>query len=88
VATNQTLIVVEHQVGVSQAPVLMGQREPDGAVRLTASGENGFRYAFEGSADLVQWTKLAVRTNLTGTVEYLDVNAPNFPQRFYRALIP
>jgi hypothetical protein len=55
---------------------------------LTASGANGFRYAFEGSSDLVQWTKLAVRTNLTGTVEYLDVNAPNFPQRFYRALIP
>jgi hypothetical protein len=28
--------------------------------------EPNFRYVFEASADLAQWTKLAVRTNLTG----------------------
>lgn len=31
---------------------------------------------------------LGVRTNLTGSVQFSDVRARNFPQRFYRVSIP
>jgi len=29
-----------------------------------------------------------VRTNLTGTIEFTDQAATNYPQRFYRAVAP
>ena len=41
----------------------------------SATGEKNFRYVIEGSEDLVRWMKLAVRTNITGVVEFTDVNA-------------
>jgi len=35
-----------------------------------------------------QWTKIGVRTNLTGTVEFTDTFAAKYAQRFYRGLAP
>jgi hypothetical protein len=49
--------------------------------------EPNFRYVFEASTDLAQWTKLAVRTNLTGTVEYTSSTSAS-SQRFYRVVVP
>ena len=45
------------------------------------------RYVFEASTDLAQWTKLAVRTNLTGTVNYTPPTSAA-AQRFYRVVVP
>jgi hypothetical protein len=58
-----------------------------GPLQLTATGQTNLRYAFEASTNLAQWTKLAVRTNLTGTVEFTPP-ASSSPQRFYRVLVP
>ena len=33
-------------------------------------------------------TKTAVRTNLTGTVDFTDSAATNYSQRYYRAVAP
>jgi hypothetical protein len=49
--------------------------------------EPNFRYVFEASADLAQWTKLAVRTNLTGTVNYTPPTSAA-ARRFYRVVVP
>jgi hypothetical protein len=56
-------------------------------VQLTATGQADLRYVFEASTDLAQWTKLAVRTNLTGTVEYTPPTSVS-AQRFYRVVVP
>jgi hypothetical protein len=52
-----------------------------GPVQLTATGQTKLRYALEASTNLVQWTKIAVRTNLSGTVDYMPP-ASSSSQRF------
>ncbi len=88
VAARQTFEVTEHQAGGSAAPSLTATRSTEGAVQLTLTGDKNFLYVFEGSTDLVQWTKIGVRTNVTGTVEFTDTLAAKYAQRFYRALVP
>ncbi|MCL4177408.1 MAG: VCBS repeat-containing protein [Verrucomicrobia bacterium] len=84
---NQALTVTEHQDGATNAPSLAMSNLTDGTVQLTATGQADLRYVFEASTDLAQWTKLAVRTNLTGTVEYASPTSSS-PQRFYRVVVP
>jgi hypothetical protein len=87
VQTGQALTVTEHQDGVTDAPSLAMSSLTDGTVHLTATGQANLLYVFEGSADLAQWTKLAVRTNLTGTVNYLSPASAS-SQQFYRVQVP
>jgi hypothetical protein len=49
---------------------------------LTLSGQANLRYVFEASTNLTRWTKIAVRTNLTETVELADGAAAKLPERF------
>jgi hypothetical protein len=58
-----------------------------GPVQLTATGQTNLRYVFEASSDLAHWTKIAVRTNLTGTVDYTPA-ASSAPAKFYRVQVP
>ena len=63
--------------------------------RLQSSGPGAFRIqswkgmAFEvqASIDLKQSSPDTTVTNLTGTLEFIDPDAANRSQRFYRALI-
>ena len=87
VPANQVLAVTEHQEGATNAPSLAMSNLTDGAVQLTATGQANLRYVFEASSDLAQWTKLAVRTNLTGTVKYTPPTSASSRQ-FYRVQIP
>jgi CheY-specific phosphatase CheX len=87
VVANQILTVTEHQAGATNAPSLAVSKSGDDMLQLTAAGQTNLRYAFEASTNLVQWTKIAVRTNLTGTVDYTPL-ASSSPQRFYRAVVP
>jgi hypothetical protein len=84
---RQILTITEHQAGATNAPSLATSSLTDGTVQLTATGQADLRYVFEASADLAKWTKLAVRTNLTGTVNYLPP-ASAASQRFYRVVVP
>jgi hypothetical protein len=88
VPANQFLTIMERQDGVSGPPDLTGVTTANGPVQLTLTGPTNLLYVFEASPNLVQWTKLAVRTNLTGSVELTDGAATKFPQRFYRAVAP
>jgi hypothetical protein len=84
---RQILTVTEHQEGATNAPSLAMSTLTDATVQLTATGQADLRYVFEASTDLAQWTKLAVRTNLTGTVEYSPSTSAS-SQRFYRVVVP
>ena len=59
-----------------------------GPAQMTLTGQTNLLYVFEGSTNLVQWTKLGVRTNLTGTVNFTDTWAPQYTRRFYRGIAP
>jgi len=88
VAPNQFLTITEHQEGVTAAPSLTASRPAGSPVQLTLTGQTNLLYVFEASTNLVQWTKLAVRTNLTGTVDFTDNAATNHSQRYYRGVAP
>lgn len=85
---RQILTITEHQAGATGAPSLAASNSANDAVQLTATGQTNLRYVFETSPNLTQWAKLAVRTNLTGTVTFSDSAANTIPQRFYRVLVP
>ena len=87
VVANQILTVTEHQAGATTAPSLTVWIPATGPLQLTATGQTNLRYAFEASTNLAQWTKLAVRTNLTGTVDFTPP-VSSAPQRFYRVQVP
>jgi len=88
VAAKQFLTVTEQQIGITTPPNLAVASTPNGAVQLTLTGQTNLLYVFEASTNLLQWTKIAVRTNLTGSVELTDSAAAKFPQRFYRTVAP
>ena len=88
VAPKQFLTIKEQQEHIAQAPDLAQLRLAHGTVRLTVEGQVNFLYVIEASTNLMQWTKIGVRTNLAGTVDFTDLAATNYPQRFYRAIVP
>ena len=90
VAPKQFLTVVEHQQpGAPTRPSFTSvSRSTNGAVDLSVTGEADLRYVFEASTNLVNWTRLGVRTNLTGSIQFTDPRATNFIKRFYRVSVP
>jgi len=84
---NQIPTVTEHQADATSAPSLTVSKPAAGPIQLTATGQTNLRYVFEASSDLAQWTKIAVRTNLTGTVDFTPA-ASSSPRGFYRVQVP
>ena len=90
VQPRQFLTVFEHQeLTNTRPPVLTGlSRQTNGAVSLTAVGDAGPLYLLEASTNLVNWARLSVRSNATGTVQFSDLRPPTDSRRFYRISIP
>ena len=89
VLAKQFLTVVEHQVpGAASLNFASVSRSTNGAMDLSVDGSAGLRYLVEASTNLVNWSWLAARTNLTGNVQFIDTTATNFPRRFYRVSVP
>ena len=88
VAAKQFLTVVERQAPGTVPDFTSVSRSANGAVDLSVTGETDLRYVFEASTNLVNWTRLGVRTNLTGSIQFTDPRATNFTKRFYRVSVP
>jgi len=56
--------------------------------QLVRRGVAGLQYLLEASTNLANWTKVGVRTNATGIVEFTDPKATYYPHRFYRVSAP
>ena len=56
----------------------------NGLVEVKVKSWKRFAYGIEASSDLADWTRLTTLTNLTGTLQIADPDAPNFARRFYR----
>jgi len=90
VAVDQHLTKVESQNPPPPQPQITASgHAADGTFQATATcAATNFLCVFEASTNLAQWTKLSVRTNTTGTVQFADPGATNRPARFYRVLVP
>ena len=56
---------------------------PGGQFQFTVMGESGVAYVIQVSSDLADW--ISIYTN-TSPFTFIDPNANNFPQGYYRAL--
>lgn len=61
------------------------RRESPGDVRLRIRSATGSIIGVETSSNLLDWTSVAILTNQSGVVEYIDSTAPASSQRFYRS---
>jgi hypothetical protein len=64
----------------------------NGQIQIGGAGFPGQTYQVEANADLntTNWVNLGVITAQppSGALQFIDVDAANFPQRFYRLLLP
>jgi hypothetical protein len=61
---------------------------PSGADMLQVQGLSGREYVIQTSTNLLDWNSVATNSSDTGTIQWTDSNAANYPIRFYRALAP
>jgi hypothetical protein len=59
---------------------------PDRSFHIMQPGANGTWWRIECSTDLVHWTPLSTNVVTDGAVHFVDPDAAEMPQRFYRAL--
>jgi outer membrane protein assembly factor BamB len=65
-------------------PVLLSS----GSATLTCRVETNRPYRVSASTDLTTWTDVGSFASSTNLTQFLDPDAPNFPQRFYRLATP
>ncbi len=65
------------------APIRLG----NGAIELVVSGEVGRVYGVAVSTDLFHWYSWTNQMNGSGSMTFLDSEAPLYPRRFYRAFV-
>lgn len=89
VGPRQLITVTEHQQTSPPPPLITRVTSAaSGAVSLEATGAASLLYVIEGSANLGNWTKVAVVSNATGVVSFTDARAVNYGRRFYRISVP
>ncbi len=63
---------------------LRGSPSSNASFAISVAGAAGHNYQIQASPNLRDWTNLSL---LSSPFLYLDTNASNFPNRFYRALL-
>jgi hypothetical protein len=58
---------------------------PEKPIQIAVTSAPYFEYRIEASPDRIHWVVFTNLYNATGTMQVTDPDAPNFPQRFYRA---
>jgi hypothetical protein len=70
-------------------PARLEANSSSGALQFILQGGRGFQYIVMVFADLKAWSSLTTLTitNLDGTAQIMDPNAPSSDRRFYRAVL-
>ncbi len=69
----------------AELPAVQIRAAPAGSFIVTVTGPAGLTCDIQASPDLVAWTVIGTVTlDATGSLDFTDTNAVNFPQRFYR----
>jgi hypothetical protein len=91
---NQNWMLTVVQLAVTPPPAFnAASRLPDGNVRLTFTGTAGQSYTVRsttnmGSTPTILWVPLGTGTFGPGPVNFDDLTATNYPQRFYLITVP
>ena len=60
---------------------------PGGQFILTVTGQRGHTYEIQATQDFKTWTTIGTaRMGISGSIDFIDKNAANFPRRFYRTM--
>jgi uncharacterized repeat protein (TIGR03803 family) len=59
---------------------------PNKTFEVSFSANPNANYRVDAATNLTDWVTLANISNASGTVQFIDTNAPNFFRRFYRAV--
>jgi hypothetical protein len=63
--------------------------QPDGSPVITLSGSTNQNYVLQASFDMHNWTSISTNlTEATGLFTFVDSDAQNYPQRYYRGVAP
>jgi hypothetical protein len=63
--------------------------QPDGNPAVTLSGAPDQQYVLQASFDMHSWTSLSTNTtDEKGLFTFVDTDAQNYPQRYYRGVAP
>ena len=75
-------------VNVPDASTVSIANTPDGPA-ITLSGSSDQTYVIEASLDMHNWTSLSTNmTDASGLFTFVDTDAKNYPQRYYRGVAP
>ena len=73
-------------VSVISPGVLLISELPDLNVQISSLGYSNYSAAINVSTDLLHWSALTNFPPSDGPVQFPDLGATNYPQRFYRAV--
>jgi len=62
----------------------MSQSFSNGAFNLQLLVVPGSNYVLQASSNLLDWTPIATNPATTNILQFIDSNAPNYPNRYYR----
>jgi hypothetical protein len=65
---------------------LSPHRESDGSMTLTVAGVGGYSWLVQASSDLGSWETITLLNGVSSNTQYVDRDAMNHEQRFYRAV--
>jgi hypothetical protein len=76
-------------VNIPNASTVSIALQADGTPVITLSGNANQEYVLQASFDMHSWTSLSTNmTDADGLFMYVDTDAQNYPQRFYRGVAP
>ena len=81
---GSTTLTLEVQLASSRPDALSLTPCADGAYQVRFTGSTGGIYAIDASSNLLQWVRLLETNSIEGLIYFLDTQAREQPQRFYR----
>jgi hypothetical protein len=75
-------------ISLPPPPQLQLQRQNDGSLVMTLTGQAGAQYVIQTSTNLVNWLNFSTNVATGGTVQIPLLVNPASPAQFYRALAP
>ncbi|HRI13417.1 MAG TPA: PQQ-dependent sugar dehydrogenase [Verrucomicrobiota bacterium] len=85
-ATTQEVILYPDCPDLSPVLTFL-ERDTTGAIRWELTGDPGYSYRIEGSANLLDWNPVTTLRPTTGTTQFKDLDGGIFRNRFYRAIL-
>ncbi len=86
VAHPDATAVVSVVLKAGEVFITPARRNADGTANFFTASEPGTNYVAQASTNLVQWTNIGTNVATDVWLDWLDVDAVNYPYRFYRAL--